>query len=110
MELKEKITGKEPFPGIVHETPGGGIVVSTFDSIINWARSNSLWPLSFATSCCGIEMMSTASAKYDFSYFYIMTDFNIKLCYLLSLNSYAANYLIIHAFIAIYMHGFWSIS
>ena len=69
MELTEKITGKEPFPGIVHETPGGGIVVSTFDSIINWARSNSLWPLSFATSCCGIEMMSTASAKYDFSRF-----------------------------------------
>ncbi|MEY3118897.1 MAG: hypothetical protein RIT30_829 [Bacteroidota bacterium] len=66
MELKEKIAGNEPFPGIVHDTPGGGIVVSTFDSIINWARSNSLWPLSFATSCCGIEMMSTASAKYDF--------------------------------------------
>ena len=69
MELKEKIAGNEPFPGIVHETPGGGIVVSTFDSVINWARSNSLWPLSFATSCCGIEMMSTASAKYDFSRF-----------------------------------------
>ena len=69
MELKEKIAGNEPFPGIVHDTPGGGIVVSTFDSIINWARSNSLWPLSFATSCCGIEMMSTASAKYDFSRF-----------------------------------------
>lgn len=69
MELKEKIAGNKPFPGIVHDTPGGGIVVSTFDSIINWARSNSLWPLSFATSCCGIEMMSTASAKYDFSRF-----------------------------------------
>ena len=69
MELKEKIAGNEPFPGIVHDTQGGGIVVSTFDSIINWARSNSLWPLSFATRCCGIEMMSTASDKYDFSRF-----------------------------------------
>lgn len=39
MELKEKIAGNKPFPGIVHDTPGGGIVVSTFDSIINWARS-----------------------------------------------------------------------
>ncbi|MFY8165852.1 MAG: NADH-quinone oxidoreductase subunit NuoB, partial [Sediminibacterium sp.] len=69
MELKEKELNNQAFPGIIHETPGGGIVVSTFDSIINWARSNSLWPLSFATSCCGIEMMSTASAKYDFSRF-----------------------------------------
>jgi NADH:ubiquinone oxidoreductase subunit B-like Fe-S oxidoreductase len=37
------------------------------DELINWSRANSLWPLTFATSCCGIEMMSTASAKYDFS-------------------------------------------
>ncbi|HSU27457.1 MAG TPA: hypothetical protein VLJ68_03690, partial [Chitinophagaceae bacterium] len=57
------------FPGQIHETPGGGIVLSKLDDIINWARANSLWPLTFATSCCGIEMMSTASAKYDFSRF-----------------------------------------
>jgi NADH-quinone oxidoreductase subunit B len=37
--------------------------------VINWARSNSLWPLVFGTSCCAIEMMSTASAKYDWSRF-----------------------------------------
>lgn len=60
---------KENFPGQVHQTPGGGIVTSKLDDIINWARSNSLWPLTFATSCCGIEMMSTASPKYDFSRF-----------------------------------------
>ena len=57
------------FPGQIHETPGGGIVLSKLDDVINWARSNSLWPLTFATSCCGIEMMSTAGAKYDFSRF-----------------------------------------
>ena len=51
------------------ETPGGGIVLSKLDDVINWARSNSLWPLTFATSCCGIEMMSVAAAKYDFSRF-----------------------------------------
>ena len=48
---------------------GGGIVLSKLDELINWARSNSLWPLTFATSCCGIEMMAVASAKYDFSRF-----------------------------------------
>src|SRR6202007_36424 len=57
------------FPGEIHETAGGGLVMSSLDDIINWARSNSLGPLTFATSCCGIEMMSVASAKYDFSRF-----------------------------------------
>ncbi|KAF0236627.1 MAG: NADH-quinone oxidoreductase subunit, partial [Chitinophagaceae bacterium] len=57
------------FPGQIHETPGGGIVLSKLDDVINWARSNSLWPLTFATSCCGIEYMAVAGAKYDFSRF-----------------------------------------
>ena len=57
------------FPGQIHENPGGGIVLSKLDDIINWARSNSLWPLTFATSCCGIEYMAVAGAKYDFSRF-----------------------------------------
>ena len=68
MDIKSDIEKKD-FPGQVHDTPGGGIVLSKLDDIINWARSNSLWPLTFATSCCGIEMMSVASAKYDFSRF-----------------------------------------
>src|SRR5690242_19438820 len=57
------------FPGEIHEAPGGGVVLSKLDDLINWARANSLWPLTFATSCCGIEMMATASAKYDSSRF-----------------------------------------
>ena len=61
--------GEASFPGQIHETPGGGIVLSKLDDVINWARSNSFWPLTFATSCCGIEMMAVASAKYDFSRF-----------------------------------------
>ena len=70
MELTNELTkNQEAFPGEIHETAGGGIVISSFDGLINWARSNSLWPLTFATSCCGIEMMSVASAKYDFSRF-----------------------------------------
>lgn len=48
---------------------GGNILVTSIDSIINWGRANSVWPLTFATSCCGIEMMAVASAKYDFSRF-----------------------------------------
>jgi len=58
-----------PFPGAVHPTATGGVLVTSIDDVINWARSNSLWPLVFGTSCCAIEMMSTASAKYDWSRF-----------------------------------------
>ncbi|MCS6990950.1 MAG: NADH-quinone oxidoreductase subunit B [Chitinophagales bacterium] len=59
----------DPFPGQVVHTPGGGILTGALEDVINWARSNSLWPLVFGTSCCAIEMMSTASAKYDWSRF-----------------------------------------
>jgi NADH-quinone oxidoreductase subunit B len=62
-------TIQQPFPGSVHPTAGGGILVSKLDDVINWARSNSLWPLVFGTSCCAIEMMSAAGAKYDWSRF-----------------------------------------
>ncbi|MFI5142017.1 MAG: NADH-quinone oxidoreductase subunit B, partial [Bacteroidia bacterium] len=62
-------TEKLIFPAQLHETPDGGIVVSKLDDLINWARANSLWPLVFGTSCCAIEMMSAADAKYDWSRF-----------------------------------------
>jgi NADH-quinone oxidoreductase subunit B len=48
---------------------GGNILLSTFDNIINWGRSNSIWPLTFATSCCGIEMMATGAPRHDFARF-----------------------------------------
>jgi NADH-quinone oxidoreductase subunit B len=46
-----------------------GIFFSTIDALINWGRSNSIWPLTFATSCCGIEMMATGASRHDFSRF-----------------------------------------
>ena len=69
MDVKTGIQEGEPFHGEVHKTASGGILVTAIDDVINWARSNSLWPLVFGTSCCAIEMMSTASAKYDWSRF-----------------------------------------
>ncbi len=59
----------QDFPGEIHQTPTGGVLLSNLDDVVNWARSNSLWPLVFGTSCCAIEMMSTAAAKYDWSRF-----------------------------------------
>lgn len=60
---------KLEFPGQIHPTQDGGILLTTLDDAINWARSNSMWPLVFGTSCCAIEMMSAADAKYDWSRF-----------------------------------------
>jgi len=48
---------------------GVGIVTGLLDDMINWGRSNSMWPLTFATSCCGIEFMSVGAARYDFARF-----------------------------------------
>ena len=46
-----------------------GIIVSSIDYILNNARANSLWPLTFATSCCGIEMMHTVASDNDIARF-----------------------------------------
>ena len=48
---------------------GTNVVVGCLDDLINWGRSNSLWPLTFATSCCGIEFMAVGAARYDFARF-----------------------------------------
>lgn len=49
--------------------PGSNVLLSTIDNIINWGRSNSIWPLTFATSCCGIEMMAAGAPRHDFARF-----------------------------------------
>ena len=46
---------------------GTKVLVGCLDDLINWGRSNSLWPLTFATSCCGIEFMAVGAARYDFA-------------------------------------------
>ena len=51
---------------------GGGpadFLTTKLETMVGWARSNSLWPLPFATACCGIEFMSVVSSHYDLSRF-----------------------------------------
>jgi NADH-quinone oxidoreductase subunit B len=46
-----------------------GFFVTSIDWVLNNARANSLWPLTFATSCCGIEMMHTVASDNDLARF-----------------------------------------
>ena len=48
---------------------GQGFFATSLDKVIGIARSNSIWPLPFATSCCGIEFMATMGANYDLARF-----------------------------------------
>ena len=47
----------------------GGFLLSTLQSMANWCRKNSIWPLPLGLSCCGIEFMATAASRYDMSRF-----------------------------------------
>ena len=48
---------------------GPGFFATSLDKIVGMARKNSIWPLPFATSCCGIEFMATMAAHYDMGRF-----------------------------------------
>ncbi|MDE7159840.1 MAG: NADH-quinone oxidoreductase subunit B [Muribaculaceae bacterium] len=48
---------------------GANVAVGKLDQLINWGISNSLWPLTFGTSCCAIEFMSLGAARYDMARF-----------------------------------------
>lgn len=52
-------------PGI----EGQGFFATSMDKLVGLARANSLWPLPFATSCCGIEFMATMGSNYDLARF-----------------------------------------
>ena len=44
-------------------------VTTRLDFLVNWGRSNSLWPMPFGTACCAIEFMATAASRYDLARF-----------------------------------------
>src|SRR5439155_231345 len=45
------------------------LMVAKLDLLANWVRSNSLWPMPFATACCGIELMAVGMSKHDIARF-----------------------------------------
>ena len=49
--------------------PGDSVMVTQLDKLANWVRKNSLWPMPFATACCGIELMATGASRHDIARF-----------------------------------------
>jgi NADH-quinone oxidoreductase subunit B len=67
----EDFKDNEYLENYVEELKAGGVnvVLTTLDHAVNWGRAGSIWPLIFATSCCGIEFMATAAAHNDIARF-----------------------------------------
>ena len=67
----DEFKDNESLEGLLKELNDNGVnvVTGSLDQLINWGRANSLWSLTFATSCCGIEFMAVGCARYDFARF-----------------------------------------
>ncbi len=50
---------------VTDELAERGVVVAKLDKLVNWARTGSLWPLTFGLACCGVEFMHIIAARYD---------------------------------------------
>ena len=57
---------------VLCRVPGGNVIVTSIDYVLNWGRASSLWPLTYGLACCAIEMMCTAASRYDLDRFGIM--------------------------------------
>ena len=63
---KGSLEGNIPY---IESHEGGSFLLTRLDDLVNWARSNSLWPLTFGTRCCATEMMAGGTPRFDMARF-----------------------------------------
>lgn len=51
---------------VVDALPGGSVMLTSIEYLLNWGRASSLWPLTFGLACCAIEMMGAFAGRFDF--------------------------------------------
>lgn len=66
--LQRPATGNRLRPAPALDLPEG-VQVTTLDAAVNWCRKYSLWPMPFATACCGIELMAVGASRFDIARF-----------------------------------------
>jgi NADH-quinone oxidoreductase subunit B len=54
---------------VAEEVHDKGFVVTQLDKLVNWARTGSMWPMTFGLACCAVEMMHSYAARYDLDRF-----------------------------------------
>ena len=55
--------------GVIEGKLPEGVITTTVDSVFNWARRSSIWPMTFGLACCAIEMMAAGASRFDIARF-----------------------------------------
>jgi len=69
IRLELKKVDASNFDQVQKHVSKNGFLITKYNDLINWARSGSLWPMSFGLACCAVEMMQSAASRYDFDRF-----------------------------------------
>ncbi len=57
-----------------------GFMTTTLDAVVNWARTGSMWPMTFGLACCAVEMMHAGAARYDLDRFGVVFRASPRQC------------------------------
>ena len=72
MGLSQQTSVDQDAPINITEVMERGFAVTQLDKLVNWARTGSMWPVTFGLACCAVEMMHAGASRYDMDRFGVM--------------------------------------